>query len=153
MFHHVYKGAYCEKLKKEFNSDENDIEFIKKEFEELSKYAKTYEEMEDATTDIGRRSQFYRDLKITSLNTFILYLKNELDISKKKLEQVCDVLESYIIRRMVHYGFGANEKDKEAYEAINKYFSLLIKGEKFSLEKFAKFLRSAESERLSSWPN
>ena len=153
LFHHVYKGAYCEKLKKELNIDENDFGFVQREFQELSKYAKIYEAMEDATTDIGRRSQFYRDLKITSLNTFILYLKNELDISEEELEQVCDILESYIIRRMVNYGFGANEKDKEAYETINKYFSLLIEGEKFSLGKFARFLLSAESEQPPSWPN
>ena len=152
LFHHVYKGAYCEKLKKEFNSDENDDEFIKKEFYELSRYAKIYEDMEDPTTDIGRRSQFYRDLKITSLNTFILYLKNESNSSERDLEQACDILESYIIRRMVNYGFGANERDKEAYETINKYFSLLIKGQTFSLERFVKFLLSAESEQPPSWP-
>ena len=47
LFHHVYKGAYTDSLKEELNEDENHSDFILKEFQELSNYAKTYQEMKD----------------------------------------------------------------------------------------------------------
>ena len=127
-------------------------ERIEYEFKQLKDYAIFYEETTNLNSDIGRRMQFYDDLKITNLRPFILYLKNELDRSDSDLEQVCDVLESYILRRMVNYGYGTNDKDKEAYEKIGQFFSRLIGGEKFSVGDFVQFLRSGGSNDPSSWP-
>ena len=118
LFHDVYKGQYHAGLK---TDNENDTGLIEKEFEELTKCADYYQALENRTTDIGLRMHFYDDLKIESLRSFILHLKNELGISDKDLEQVCNILESYIIRRMVNYGYGPNDKDKEAYVKINKF--------------------------------
>ena len=125
---------------------------IKYEFQQLRDYAASYKEMTNPNSDIGRRMQFYDDLKITHLRPFILYLKNELNRSDKELEQVCDVLESYILRRMVNYGYGANDKDQEAYEKIGQFFSRLIAGENFSVANLVQFLRSVGSSDQSSWP-
>ena len=148
LFHAVYKAQYHATLQ---NDNENSVE---REFEELAKYAESYRDMEDITTNIGSRMQFYNNLKITSVRPFILYLKNELDISNTELDKICDVLESYIIRRMVNYGHGANEKDKEAYERIDTFFSELIAGRKFSIASFAQFLRSGgyKGSTSSTWP-
>ena len=146
LFHDIYKGQYYANLQ---TGNDQDVEM---EFVELAKYAENYQALEETTTKIGRRMQFYDDLKITSLRPFILYLKNELDITDFKLEQVCDILESYLMRRMVNYGYGANDKDKEAYERIDKYFFRLIAGEKFSVGEFAKFLCFREWNAPSSWP-
>ena len=149
LFHDVYIGQYQARLK---NGSPHTVVSIKKEFEELAKYAESYQALEDRATDLGRRMQFYDDLKITSLRPFILYLKNELGISDSELDRVCDILESYILRRMVNYGYGANDKDKEGFERIGQFFSQLIAGEKFSVESLVRFLRSGRSDDASSWP-
>ena len=141
LFHDVYKGQYHAKL-----------ESVEKEFEELAKYAEIYKKLEERSTDLGCRMQFYDDLKIASLRPFILFLKNELDKSDKDLEQICDILESYIMRRMVNSGYGTNDEDKGAYEKIDKFFSRLIAGEEFSMGNFVQFLRSGKSDDLSFWP-
>ena len=153
LFHDLYKGQYHAKLEIELNLDDtNHREFVKKEFEELSKYAKSYQEIENRTTDIGICMQFYDDLKITSLRPFILYLKNELNTSNTQLEDVCDILESYIMRRMVNYGYGTNDKDEDGYTKINSYFSKLIAGTKFSVGDFINLLHDRESNSPTSWP-
>ena len=149
LFHDVYIGQYQARLK---NGSQHTVVSIKKEFEELAKYAESYQALEDRATDLGRRMQFYDDLKITSLRPFILYLKNELGISDSELDRVCDILESYILRRMVNYGYGANDKDKEGFERIGQFFSRLIEGEQFSVGKFVQFLRSEQSDDPASWP-
>ena len=83
LFHDVYKGQYHTKLRTELQTDnENELEFVKTEFQELAKYAKSYQEMEDPTTDIGRRRQFYKDLNfvfenldLTSVPPFMLAVR------------------------------------------------------------------------------
>lgn len=120
---------------------------IKYEFQELNRYSEVYKEVYPASIDesapdsIDRRMLFYKDLKITSSFPFILYLKNEQGILDDSLHQVCDILESYIVRRMVNYGYGTNDEDKGAYATINRFFVRLIEGEKFSIENFAKSLK------------
>ena len=144
LFHNVYKTQYLTNLQIDHD--------VKMEFVELAKYAESYRFLEDANTNIGCRMQFYYNLGITNLLPFILYLKNELDRTDSELEQVCDVLESYIMRRMVNYGYGANDKDQEAYKKIGQFFSRLIAGEKFSVRDLVQFLRSGGSNDSSSWP-
>ena len=118
---------------------------IEHEFSELDRYAKVYQEMDDYDSGNDRPMQFYDDLKIPSLLSFIMHLKNETKIPDSDLEQVFRILESYIVRRMVNYGHGANDEDEQAYFQINGFFSRLIDGEKFSLKNFAR--------SLQTWPN
>ena len=133
LFHDVYKGQYHEKLKKMLRvEDGNDPKFVKTEFEELAKYAKSYQEMENPTTDIGRRRQFYKDLNLifedldlTSLPPFMLYIKNELDLDDNERDQVYKILESYTLRCQLRHG--VNE-DKTTYIKINSLFAEVVAG-------------------------
>lgn len=120
---------------------------LKYEFEQLRDYAISYEEMTNPNLGLGCRMQFYDDLKITNLRPFILYLKNRLVISDSKLEQVCDILESYIVRRMVCYGHSTNDKDEYAYREIDRFFSEIIKGkQEFNIGNLIKCLRRWPSD-------
>ena len=133
LFHHAYKGEYSENLEKELGCNESSIEFVKKEFSELSKYAKVYKEMEDPKTDIGRRRQFYKDLNgifenlnLVSLPPFMLYVACELELDIKERDRVYQVLESYVLRCQLRHG--VNE-EKITTQKIDDLFDLIIKGE------------------------
>lgn len=140
----VYQKSYQKQVKNKG---------IKYEFQELSRYSEVYKEVYPASIDesapdsIARRMLFYKDLKITSLFPFILHLKNEKGILDDSLHQVCDILESYIVRRMVNYGYGANDEDQDAYATIDEFFVRLIDGDEFSIENFVKSLRNWPSDR------
>ena len=170
IFHHVYKGAYTDLLKEELNKDEeelnkdeNHIDFILKEFQELSNYAKTYQEMEDdevdnhLTTVISRRRQFYKDLNrifehldLTSIPPFMLYIANELELGDNERDHVYQVLESYVLRCQLRYG--VNE-EKMTTLKIENLFDRIIKGS-IDLRKYeaaetvAQYLASKESGRV-----
>ena len=134
LFHDVYKGLYHEKLEEQLNNKlehPNYVQCWKKlerclgaeqlvehlgekefvEFVELSSYAQTYQDMEDRTTGIGRRRQFYKDLNsifknldITSLPPFLLYLEKELVVDEEERDQVYKILESYVLRCQLRAG-------------------------------------------------
>ena len=132
LFHDVYKGKYHEKLRAELNCDENTLEFVKTEFQELGKYAKTYREMENPATDSGRRRQFYKDLNLifetldlTSLPPFILYVRNEVEDDTER-DQVYKILESYMLRCQLRNG--VNE-DRTARYKIDDLFAAVVKGD------------------------
>ena len=147
LFHDIYKGDYHKKLRTELQIDnENELKFVKTEFQELAKYAKSYQEMEDPTTIIGRRRQFYNDLNLvfenlnlTSLPPFILAVENELGLNSDERNQVYQILESYILRCQLAHG--VNE-DKTTSLRINALFSCLdlfsclIKNDDKDIEKF-----------------
>ena len=130
-------------------------EVIDYEFSELKRYAEVYRESdpdlksEDVPPEIATRirdhRQFYKDLKNESLLPFILHLKNEAKISDRDLNLVCDILESYIVRRMVSRGYGPSDQDQRAYNEIYDFFSKLIESQNFDVEQFA--------NSLSGWPN
>ena len=157
LFHDVYKGLYHTKLRAALEiKDENNSKFVKTEFEELAKYAETYQEMENPTTDIGRRRQFYNDLNLifenlnlTSLPPFILAVENELGLDSDERNQVYQILESYILRCQLAHG--VNE-DKTTSLRINALFSCLdmfsylIKNTDKDVEEFG----TALTKRLSN---
>ena len=135
IFHHVYKEEYTDLLKKELKIDENDKEFIKKEFQELSKYAKTYQEMEEdneyPATVIGCRRQFYKeltkifdDLDLTSIPPFMLYIANELELDENERDRVYQILESYVLRCQLRWGVNV---DMTTTKKIDDLFDLIIK--------------------------
>ena len=133
LFHDVYKGQYHEKLRKLLKiENENDSEFVKTEFEELAKYAKSYQEMENPITDLGCRRQFYKDLNFifedldsTSLPPFMLYVKNELELDDHERDQVYKILESYTLRCQLRHG--VNE-DKTTFIKIDNLFAEMVAG-------------------------
>ena len=145
LFHHVYKGEYTNLLKRKLNIDENHSDFILEEFQELSDYAKTYQEMEDdenekyLTTVIGRRRQFYKDLNgifehldLTSIPPFMLYIANELELDDNERDHVYQILESYVLRCQLRYGVDA---EKHTTDKIDDLFDLIIKGGDIDLSK------------------
>ena len=146
LFHHVYKGEYFQKLKDELGKDENNLEFIRKELDELTKYAETYEQMGNPSTEIHRRRQFYEDLNsifenpdpaslppyLASLPPFMLYVANELGLEVNERDRVYQVLESYILRCQLRHG--VNE-DKTATRKVNDLFDALIKGTTIDIKK------------------
>lgn len=139
----VYRKEQIEK-QKNISKEKEKIEY---EFKQLRDYAKSYVDMTNPNSEIGNRMQFYDNLKITSLRPFILYLRIELGQTDSELVQVCDILESYILRRMVCYGHNTNDEDSHAYQEIGRFFSGLIKGKhKFNLKNLVQFLR------MRRWP-
>jgi cold shock CspA family protein len=158
LFHDVYKAQYHEKLRLKLGCDENNDEFINKEFEELAKYAATYQEMEtDLTTNIGRRRLFYRDLNrifedldLTNLPPFLLHVKNELELDENERDQVYKILESYVLRCQLRHGVS---EDKTTRERISGLFTEVIDGniKKSEIAKaFAAYL-SASGKRGRRW--
>ena len=155
LFHDVYKGLYHEKLEGQLNDKlkhqpyvdywENlerccgveklpehlgKREFV--EFVELASYAQTYQEMEDPTTGIGRRRQFYNDLNsifeyldLTSLPPFLLYLESELKLDTEKRDEVYKILESYVLRCQFR---GAINEDQTTHQKIDALFTKTIEG-------------------------
>ena len=158
----VYQQLYCKEVKGEAiigNFDEYDDKYdteynqIKYEFQELAHYSNTYRCADpdpkardpEAESDrlwhrIRRRMEFYNDLKMKNFLPFILHLRWEAKKSINELEMIFQILESYIIRRLVNEGNIVIDEDKDACEAIDDVFSDLIKGEEFDIEKFAKIL-------------
>lgn len=157
LFHDIYKGKYHAKLRAKLQiDDENEIEFVKMEFQELAKYAKSYQKMENPTTAIGRHRQFYKhlnlvfeNLNLTSLPPFILAVENELGLDSDERNQVYQILESYILRCQLAHG--VNE-DRTTSLRINALFSSLdlfaqlIKNKNGDIEK----LDDALTRRLSN---
>lgn len=161
IFHHVYKGAYTDLLKEQLNKDENHNEFILKEFQELSEYAKTYQEMEKdadeySTTIIRRRRQFYEDLNrifkhldLTSIPPFMLYIANELELDDNERDHVYQILESYVLRCQLRHGVNV---EMITTKKINDLFDLMIKGDNdfskhIGAETVAQYLASGEPGR------
>ncbi len=158
LFHDVYKGQYHAKLQTLLKiEDENDPKFVKTEFEELAKYAKTYQEMEDPTTDIGRRRQFYKDLNLIfedldlkNLPPFMLYVKNELELNDDERDRVYKILESYTLRCQLRHGIS---EDKTTYIKIDNLFAEMVADkikEPRIVEAFAEYL-SDTNQAGRSW--
>ena len=118
---------------------------IEHEFQQLWDYAQSYKELDDAipvlsnldTRKFGNRMRFYGDLNLPRLDPFILFLKHERQLKDGDICVVCDILESYIIRRMLCCD------DKDSCAVINDLFSEAIKKEKFSKQEFAGALQEA----------
>ena len=186
VFHDVYKGLYHEKLEQQLENKLKDLYYIQEqkqlkkllshknkniddhlgkkefvEFVELKKYAETYQRMEDPNTNIGRRRQFYTDLKsifknldLTSFPPFLLYLENEL--SEDKRDEVFKILESYVMRCQFR---GAINEDQTTRQKIDTWFiktvddkdeDVNVKDHKFA-KTFAEYLASKAPGR--KWRN
>ena len=139
------KNASAFELYQQYRHKLTDEQGIEYEFEQLSTYAKSYQEMNDPVSRMGSRMLFYDDLQIRSLLPFVLHLKHEAQVSEDNLELVCDILESYLVRRMVCYGYGHNEEDKHAYSEIGAFFIELVEGSKFDVKDLVQF--------LDGWPD
>ena len=121
---------------------------IKHELSELKRYSETYQVMTECPrdTEIGQAMSFYKDLDITTLRPFILFIINELEVSGSDLSCLLQVLESYTTRRLVC--------TKNHTKHYNQFFSGLIqelRKEHFTLATFVKKLSDEESD-TTKWP-
>ncbi len=145
------KNAKPFELYWEYSKTLTDEQDIKYEFQQLKNYAEFYKEMNDPAMETYRL-QFHEDLNLifdnlnlTSLHPFMLFIKNESDLSDSELTQVFTMLESYIVRGLLDNGVNEN---KNICKRINNFFSNLIpnrsnKGSanrEFKVEEFAEFL-------------
>ena len=115
------------------------------ELEQLSSYADTYEQLNCSTSitynsdirkcGIGSRMEFYDNLNLRRLDSFILFLKHSIKLDETDLHIVCDILESYIVRRMLCCD------DEDSCAEVNEVFSKAIKGGKFCKREFAATLQ------------
>ena len=140
----VYQNQYYkENVRRKDSLPKNEVGVINYEFSELERYAKVYQETdpdlesEDVLTEITTHiirdhRQFYKDLQFykhlshESWLPFVLHLKNEAEISDGDLKLVCDILESYVVRRMISRGYGPNDQDEHARGTIQGSFSKLL---------------------------
>ena len=97
--------------------------------------------MNNPTSDIGRHMQFYEDLGISPLDSFILFIKHKAVQDDIELPKIYQILESYIIRHLLCEG-------QCDYKSINEFFSKAIEdSSEFSVREFAKFLSNTWPEK------
>ena len=124
-----------------------DIQNIENEFQQLNSWAESYENLQEHW-DFELFVDFCKDLSLPdNLDSFLLFIKHN---KPDEVFDVCVILESYIVRRMLVL---QNEKRnhgqiiEESYENITEFFSKTVKGKvSFSTKSFADSLKE-------SWPN
>ncbi|MDE0314747.1 MAG: hypothetical protein OXM61_07595, partial [Candidatus Poribacteria bacterium] len=100
---------------------------------QLSSYADSYKKLDN-------RMQFYDTLKLVRLNWFLLFMKHTFELSEETCDKLCDILESYIVRKGLCNGNCAN-----SYENIKTFCSESLK-KKLNLQEFV--------DKLShKWPD
>lgn len=140
--------AYSEDLIPKFSTNKDRI---KHEFEQLSSYAKSYKELIDAdfTSEVGEHRLFYEDLELSSLDSFLLFVKYNYPRELTGQKGVCAILESYIVRRIFADGSTKDSYEeviKDSYICIKDFFLKAIKGNPFSAKVLAKSLKD-------KWPD
>lgn len=109
------------------------------EIQQLGNYGKVYRRMNDASDSIGSRMQFYKDLGISDVCPFILYVISELKPDEKDIEQFFNILESYIIHSMLVEG-------GSYYRKIQSFFDN-IKAREYT------FLQIDHFQKSLGWPS
>ena len=111
-------------------------EGIEYEFEQLSNYAGSYKEMESSWSVTSRYMQFCDYLDLLRLDSLILFGKHGAGLEVEKIRDVCDILESYIVRCMLC------SREKQTFiTEINTFFSEAVKcSSKFNPTKFKEHL-------------
>ncbi len=133
----TYERTYRQKLKQESKT-------VVDEFISLKAYSDVYRELTDCdgNTLIGKRMEFYKIFDLTTLHPFLLFVICDVRLGETELERVCDILESYTLRRMLCC------KGKGGLKNFNKFFARAIKhlqGD-FSIDKFIQFLADETSD-------
>ena len=83
----------------------------------------------------GNRMQLYDDLNLPRLDSLILILKHRFGHSDALLHNVCNILESYVVRRML-----CVKDTKDIYKEINSFFFKVLETSKFDVNDFVNFL-------------
>lgn len=139
---------YRKKLENNLKIDD-EIQILEYEFQQLQAYSETYkqliQEMNEPSSELSVHMQFYDILNIPNMLPLILFVKHGFS---SDLDNVCEILESYIIRRLFCFG---EKKDsfvkinKESYKKIQELFSLAAERSDFSSKVLAEYL-------AENWP-
>ena len=126
---------------------------IEYEFKQLSTYAVSYKALHDEISrtgsELGRHIQFYDDLDLPCLDSFLLCVKHKF--GDNFIKDVCAILESYLVRRLlchVTMNDSSARVARASYERINDFFVKLIAEDEFSVQEFATFLAAD-----AMWPD
>ena len=128
---------------------------IQHEFEQLHAYAETYKEIVKVDGAIEIRMRFYQvlDLIFEDFDTtefvspIVLFLRHDMKLDDEELTQVFDILESYIIRGLLHNG---SSDDKQLKRLLNKIKNSFIhERSNFCVRNLAKSL----SDSKPKWAN
>ena len=146
----IYQRKYLRKLQDNLGFTEGDPELVIHEFNELKKYAEVYqEEIDNDNLETGHRMEFYQAFNINGLQPFLLFLINESKLSKDQIDKVFEILESYVLRRMLCYG----PKSAREHSRINSFFKKLFsedgKDFEFDVGEFAEYLFES---KYDEWP-
>lgn len=130
---------YSKKLEKTYPDDDEKIPF---EFKQLSGWAKSYRLLQDdpAVTDF---KNFCKDLSLPDLNSFLLFVKHK---HSSTLSDVCRILESYIVRRMLvleNAECNHAQIKRESFKNIEEFFSdIVTNNATYSKDLFVNFLEN-----------
>ena len=141
----VYLKQYRPMLK-----SDQDINY---EFCKLKRYSMVYREMNNPESRIGSRMKFYKEFEIDSLYPFILYIISEFSefanskhvidlkylLSDTDLDFIFDIIESYMMRRMLRWG--SNDQYK-IVEGINSFLPKIREERQLSFIRFLNHLAS-----------
>ena len=113
------------------------------EIRQLGNYGEVYRRMNDASEPIGIRMQFYKDLDISDVCPFILYVISELRPDTNNIDRFFSILESYIVQSMLVDG-------APYYKKIQSFFDRIkVRGHTFlQVEHFQKSLVWPSREQL-----
>lgn len=128
--------------------NEPELNQIEYEFRQLSAYATSYQELHDPSLvsedselrKFGSQMKF-DNLNLQNLDSFILFLVHEAELIGGNLLDVFEILESYIVRRML-----CAKHNEDIYTEIHASFSKAIETPKFKVRDLVDFL-------YGSWPD
>lgn len=146
--------VYLKRYRSNLQTDQD----IKYEFRKLKKYSKVYQEMNDPDSRIGYRMKFYKEFDIEDMFPFILFIISEFSefaisedepeieffLSESDLELIFDILESYMMRRMLRWGRDYHYK---SIDMIKKFHNICLNKKSFSLSKFIAHLANSGLDR------
>lgn len=92
-----------------------DLEY---EIRQLGNYGEVYRRMDDASDPVGIRMRFYKNLDISEVFPFILYVISELKPDTDDTDRFFAILESYIVQSMLVDGASYYKKIQSFFDKI-----------------------------------
>lgn len=130
------------------HADKPDLNQVEYEFRQLSRCADSYRKFHDISLvsedselrKFGSRMQF-DNLNVQTLDSFLLFLVHEVELVGSDLLDVFEILESYIVRRML-----CAKRNEDIYTEINAFFSQAIETPKFKVRDLVDSLHGSWSD-------
>ena len=121
---------------------------ITEEFKELKEYAESYQKLKNGIDDfrnpIHRIVQLCNDLNLYCLEPLLLFVIHKGD--NEEVDAICQILESYLVRRIFCYGNTPEIKD-ESYNGIKYFFAKAVGKDTFDVKEFKEFLSGCDNHK------